>query len=183
LVREITLEITQYCPFGDCDYCSTNASLEGEHLPEEVIFEALNKIPKRIDVLNISGGEPMFHPSIGEILWRARLKARKVKLYTNMVDCIIYNTDKVKDIEVEANVCMIAGRNRYLPKPIINVKTHLLKLIHHGRGKHLPKQDVVVSRNFWDISHCDECDHLLLQADGKVVAAPCKKEYNGQDED
>jgi len=165
-VTEATIEITQYCPYGDCDYCSSNAGLEGEHLPFG-----------RLDILNVSGGEPMFHPSIGEILWQARIKAKKVKLYTNMIDCIIYNTDKVKDIEIEANVCMVAGRKRYLPKPIIKVKTHLLKLVHQGRGKNLPEQDIVVSRNFWDISHCDECNHILLQADGQVVEAPCKKSY------
>jgi len=105
-------------------------------------------------------------------------EGRKSQAYTNMIDVLLYNTDKVKDIEVEANVCAVGGRNIYLPKPIINVKTHLLKLVHQGRAKDLPEQDIVVSRNFWDISHCDECDHILLQADGRVVKAPCLKEYS-----
>lgn len=177
-MNEVTIEITQYCPYGDCDYCSSNASLNGKHLPLKLILETLEKFETPINILNISGGEPMFHPNIGEILWQGRIKAKKVKLYTNMIDVILYNTDKVKDIEVEANVCVVGGRDRYLPKPTINVKTHLLKLVHRGRAKDLPEQDIVVSRNFWDISHCDDCDHILLQADGKVVKAPCKKEYS-----
>ena len=24
---------------------------------------------------------------------------------------------------------------------------------------------------------CEQCNHILLQADGKVVSSPCKKEY------
>jgi len=183
-MTEATIEITQYCPYGDCDYCSSNASLDGTHLPLEKILKALGDFRVRfgkLDVLNISGGEPLFHPSIGEILWKARMYARRVKLYTNMIDVILYNTDKVKDIEIEANVCIVGGRTKYIPKPTISVKTHLLKLVHQGRAKDLPKQDVVVSRNFWDLSHCDNCDHILLQADGKVVVAPCKKEYSNED--
>ena len=177
MMTEETIEITQYCPYGDCDYCSSNASFEGQHLPLESILEKLNSIESRLDILNISGGEPMFHPNIGEILWQARMKAKKVRLYTNMIDVIIYNTDKVKDIEVEANVCMVAGRARYLPKPIIKVKTHLLKLIHRGRAKELPEQNIVVSGNFYDGSHCGECNQKVLQANGKTVSSPCKKDY------
>ena len=176
-MKEATIEITQYCPYGDCDYCSSNASLDGEHLPLDLILETIEKF-EPLKVLNISGGEPIFHPNIGEILWQSRKKAKKVRLYTNMIDVLLYNTDKVKDIEVEANVCMIGGRSRYLPKPIINVKTHLLKLVHQGRASDLPEQNIVVSRNFWDIDSCKDCDHILLQADGKVVKAPCVKEYS-----
>lgn len=176
-MKEVTIEITQYCPYGDCDYCSSNTSLDGDHLPLGTILNTLGEFKGKIDVLNISGGEPLFHPDIGEILWQCRLKAKKVRLYTNMIDVLVYNTDKVKDIEVEANVCMVSGRSKYLPKPIIQVKTHLLKLVHHGRAEKLPEQNISVSRNFWDISHCDDCDHILLQADGKVVKAPCRKTY------
>jgi len=79
-MKEATIEITQYCPYGDCDYCSSNASLDGEHLPLELILEALEKFETPLKILNVSGGEPMFHPNIGEILWQARMKAEKVRL-------------------------------------------------------------------------------------------------------
>jgi len=178
-MKEVTIEITQYCPYGDCDYCSSNASLDGKHLPLETILSTLDKLKLKgkIDVLNISGGEPLFHPDIGEMLWMSRIVAKKVRLYTNMIDAIVYNTDKIKDIEIEANICMVSGRDRYLPKPTIQVKTHLLKLVRQGRAKNLPEQNISVSSNFWDIGHCDDCDHMLLQADGKIVKAPCKKAY------
>jgi len=27
-------------------------------------------------------------------------------------------------------------------------------------------------------NNCDTCQHTLLQADGKIVEAPCKKDYD-----
>lgn len=174
---EHTVEITKYCPYGDCDYCSSNASRNGKHLTKEEILKNINAVERPIDILIISGGEPLFHPNIGEIIWFCRSKAEKVKVYTNMIECLVYNSDKIKDIEVEANVCMVSGRERYLPKPIIGVKTHLLKLVHQGRARKLSKQIVSVSTNFHEGKTCEECDHTVLQANGKIVSAPCKKEY------
>lgn len=178
---ERTIEITNYCPHADmCSYCSTNATSDMEtakflSFDEVINFLALVEGTERI---NISGGEPLFHPEIGKIIWACIKYSKDVRVYTNMIQHILYNTDFVKDIKVEANVCMVAGKQSYIPKPTIRVKTHLLKLIHQGKAKNLPEQDIVVSRNFWDISHCDDCDHILLQADGKIVRAPCKKEYD-----
>ena len=88
---EVTLEITRMCPHArSCDYCSTDATPDGEHLPKERVFEVLDEVlekidaskeeiticnpdledkitfeivdPKKIDVINISGGEPLCHP-------------------------------------------------------------------------------------------------------------------------
>lgn len=130
---------------------------------------------EKIDVLNISGGEPLCHPDFFEILTYCETIAPEVWVYTCALKNIRYNTHVVKEMRVEANLVLIAGRENYVPKS--PTKTHVLKLIHQGRGKDLPEQDIVVSRNFYDPNCAKTCDHIYLQADGKIVAAPCKKEY------
>ena len=176
---ERTIEITNYCPYADtCPYCSTNATSDMEEATFLTLDEITKLLTKGTGRINISGGEPLFHPEIGKIIWACMKSSKDVRVYTNMIQHIQYNTDFVKDIKVDANVCMVAGTHPYLPKPTIKVKTHLLKLIHQGKGKNLPEQDIKVSRNFCDETHCEECNHILLQADGKVVSSPCKKEYD-----
>lgn len=172
-MTEVTVEITQFCE-ESCDYCSTNASPQGQHLE----FETIEKFLKAVDNItriNISGGEPLSHPDFYKIIKLCESYCDEVWTYTNALKRIIYNADVLKEIEIHANVCLVAGRNHYIPKNVD--KTHVLKLIHQGRAKKLPEQNVVVSRNFWDIDACDSCQHLLLQADGNIVKAPCKKTY------
>ena len=178
---ERTIEITNYCPYADtCPYCSTNATSDMDKAKFLTFDEITNFLVEGIERINISGGEPLFHPEIGKIIWACMKSCKEVRVYTNMLHHIQYNTDFVKDIKIDANVCMVAGKHAYLPKPTIKVKTHLLKLIHQGKGKSLPEQYVEVSRNYCDETHCDDCGHILLQADGKIVTAPCKKEYDNR---
>ena len=176
---EVTVEITQWCPY-DCDYCSSNASDKGEHLDYETIEKFLNKHAHEITRINISGGEPLAHPAFFRILWYCKEITTNTWVYTNMLTNIIFNSHILEGICVEANVCVVPGRKNYIPKNVD--KVHLLKLVHHGRAKNLPKQEITVSHNFEsDCSHnCEDCKNILLQADGKVVEAPCKKDYGGK---
>jgi len=169
---ELTIEITQYCE-NYCDYCSTNASEDGEHLSFNVIKEFLEQHDE-IDRINISGGEPLSHPDFYEILKYCRIFTDDVWVYTNALDRIIYNTDVVKEIAVEANVCLTPGKYVYLPAKAS--KTHLLKLVRQGKAQDMDVGNYHVSGNITGCG-CDKCSHALLQADGKVVSAPCKKEY------
>ncbi len=169
---ELTIEITQYCEHG-CDYCSTNATEKGEHLPLETIKEFLEK-HKNINRINISGGEPLAHPEFYKILSYCREITCNVWVYTNALDKIIYNTDVVEEIEVEANVCLVPNRDIYIPKNV--QKTHLLQLIPQGRAKNMKPGRYHVSSNITG-HNCHKCQHQLLQADGKISPAPCKKEY------
>lgn len=170
---EVTIEITQYCPW-ECDYCSSMAGPTGQHLDLETILTFLKK-QKDITRINISGGEPISHPQFYEILMYCYTLTDNVWVYTNALTNIIFNASIRKEVTVEANVCVITGR--YINIPEKANKIHLLKLTHQGRAKDFPSQNIVVSRNFWDPEHCDDCNHTLLQADGKVVTAPCKKDY------
>jgi len=174
---EVTIEITQKC-FTYCKYCSSDASPTGKHLSGEKIKEFLNKLDSpSIERINISGGEPLMHPDFWNILQHCRAITKNVWVYTNALDKIIYNSDVIKEIDVEANVVVIPGKEVYIPCKVDRV--HLLKLIYQGRAKRLPEGlEITVSRNFWDEEHCKKCNYVLLQADGQVVEAPCKKSYH-----
>jgi hypothetical protein len=172
---EVTIEITQYCPF-ECPECSSNASSEGKHLPYDAITDFLGK-QKDITRINISGGEPLAHPQFFDILKLCYSMCADVRVYTNALKHIMFNSRVIHGVKVEANVDIVPGLNAYIPTREEASTVHLLKFIPQGRGRNIPNQDVVVSRNFYDPSHCEECSHILLQADGKVVRAPCRKDY------
>ena len=42
-----------------------------------------------------------------------------------------------------------------------------------GRGKNIKPVDMKLSGE-----DCANCNHKVLQANGKIVDAPCKKDYN-----
>ena len=170
---ELTIEITQYCD-NNCVYCSTNATPAGEHLDFDTIKDFLHTHKGNIDRINISGGEPLAHPEFYEIITYCRMFTDNVWVYTNALDRIIYNTDVVKEIKVEANVCLTPGKHVYLPATAS--KTHLLKLVRQGKAQDMEVGNYHVSGNITGCG-CDKCSHAVLQANGKVVSAPCKKEY------
>lgn len=174
--RELSLEITKRCPNAPkCDYCSTDATIDGEHLSKERIFEVLDQFEDQIEEIIITGGEPLCHPDFYEILIHSKTKVPVVWVYTCALEYIRYNTHVIREITVEANTVLLAGRENYIANP--PTRTHLLKLINQGRAKDLPEQDLVVSRNFYDPNCSETCDHIYLRADGKIVPAPCKKGY------
>ena len=172
---EVTIEITKFCE-NMCEYCSTNATPEGEHLDIEAISKFLSSIKlDPIDRINISGGEPLAHPDFYAILKLCEAYTDNVWVYTNALKQIIYNADVIGEIEVHANVCLVPGKLSYLPQKAD--KVHLLKLIKQGRAEDMDAGNFQVSGNLKGCDACSKCDHLLLQADGKIVDAPCKKDY------
>jgi len=176
---ELTIEITNYCE-NECDYCSSNASKSGKHLSYDEIEKFIHKnLENVIHRINISGGEPLSHPDFYKILLLCKKHTRSVWVYTNALEKIIYNSDVIKEIEVESNVCLIPGKSVYIPRNVS--KVHLLQLVRQGRAKDMEPGNYHVSSNITmsnDCDHnCDNCNHKLLQADGKIVEAPCKKDY------
>ena len=181
-MTELTIEITNYCPYS-CPFCSSNASPKGEHLDFETIhsfiMEHVNKLrndikkPMFLDRINISGGEPLAHPDFYKILQLCKKSAYKVHVYTNEIEYLEYNTHVLKEVQVSGNVCIIPGKDVYIPKGIFQVK--LLKFISQGRGKKIKNVRVTVSRNLKE--ECERnCGNLTLLANGEVVPAPCRKE-------
>ncbi len=169
-MREFTIEITTYCP-NECNYCSTNASVNGKHLDINVIYDFLirNKISSN-DRINISGGEPLAHPNFWNILQVCKNLTSDVWVYTNELKQIRYNTSIIKEIKIEANACLVPGESTYIPKNAN--KVHLLKLIPQGRAKNLNPINLKISGE-----NCKDCNHKVLQANGEIVDAPCKKNY------
>jgi molybdenum cofactor biosynthesis enzyme MoaA len=176
---EVTLEITNHCP-NTCRYCSTNASPQGGlYLIVKEISEFLHTInmESKVTRINISGGEPLSHPDFYQILCLCKRYSSEVWVYTNALTNIIYNSDIVDEIEVEANVCIVPGKSVYIPEKVDRV--HLLQLVKQGRAKDMRPANLHASGNISKSEHnCETCDHVLLQADKKVVMAPCKKDYS-----
>lgn len=173
MTQEITLEITQFCE-NNCDVCSSNATPLGKHLSLTRIIEFLDGYDS-VERINISGGEPLAHPDFYKIYKLCTEKTSNIWVYTNVIRNLIYNSDVVKEVRLEANVCIVPGKEIYIPKNAH--KVHLLKLVHQGRAKNFPDIDISVSRNFWDPDACKKCEHVVLQADGKGVMGPCRKKY------
>lgn len=175
---EVTIEITQYCP-NNCDYCSSNASTIGQYLDMSRIFKFLVGVMNKatIDRINISGGEPLSHPDFYDILTFCYNITDNVWVYTNAIKNIIFNADILDEVNVEANLCLVGGKWVHIPRKVDRL--HILKLIHQGRAKNLPRQNITVSSNFFKECNkdCNKCKHILLQADGQIVTAPCKKRY------
>ena len=172
---EVTIEITDYCP-NKCDYCSTNADpIRKNIIGLKEIKEFLNTIDS-IDRINISGGEPLSHPDFYRILELCESHTDNVWVYTNAIKQMMYNTDIIKEVKVEANVCLTPGRSVYIPENVD--KVHLLQLVKQGRAKDMEPANIKASGNIpRNNCSCDNCDHILLQADRRVVPAPCKKGY------
>lgn len=175
---EVTIEITDYCP-NNCAYCSTNAGpIRANILGYNEIRDFLAK-KDQVDRINISGGEPLSHPQFYSILELCKKYTDNVWVYTNAITQIMYNTDIVKEIKIEANVCLTPGKEVYIPKNAD--KVHLLQLVPQGRAKNMEPAKFHISSNIQaddDCEHdCGSCEHVLLQADRKIMEAPCKKNY------
>jgi molybdenum cofactor biosynthesis enzyme MoaA len=175
-MREFTIEITTYCPY-ECDYCSTNASIIGKPLPFDEIVKFLDKHNiLSEDRINISGGEPLAHPEFWNILQLCKSKTSDVWVYTNALKNIRYNSSVVHEINCEANVCITPGKSVYIPKKARMV--HLLQLVSRGRARNMYPVNIHVSGNIHSDEKCKKCNHMVLQADGKMADSPCRKNYD-----
>jgi hypothetical protein len=181
-VVEYTIEITQFCENG-CIYCSSNATEEGQHLPFGIIIGFLESRNITVDDrINISGGEPLAHPQFYHVLKACLSKTNNVWVYTNALQQIKYNAQVLtQGIRVEANYCLYPGCFERPTKIPDGTKINLLKFIPQGRGADLKDPYISVSGNLR--GGCAGCNHVLLQADARVVKSPCCKEYDRKEAD
>ena len=173
---EYTIEITQYCENG-CNYCSSNATPGGEHLPIGVIIDFLEKNSiEANDRINISGGEPLAHPDFYNILKACQRKTSNIWVYTNAIRQIKYNALVITEgVQVEANICLSPDFLNTQISIKDGTKINLLKLVPKGRGSNIKEIEIHVSGNIR--GDCSGCQHVLLQADGNIAQSPCKKNY------
>ncbi len=187
MAKERTIEIINYCPFG-CSYCSSDtlddAGMETgdfhEMLFQDVTARMHEAKGQGIELLHISGGEPMIHDAIGWIMLEARhLFGRGVILHTNLIPQIGYNPNICEGIRIHA----------YMTPDQVD-EVHVLKRIEQGResraailrmkeedhqrvlGGKPPK--VHCSAN-WHEACLEGCDHLVIKPDNTIVRGPCRK--------
>jgi hypothetical protein len=163
-MTEITFEITDYCPH-QCSYCSSNAGPEGNHWLEPFDIATILE-DKTYDRINISGGEPLAHPKFYDILLLCKdhitSRTGMVCVYTNAIECIIYNANILPGVRVEGNLPVTENVD----------KIHILKMVPQGYEARRP--DVHYSRN-WDNPKCKKCGHVIVRPDGRVTETPCNK--------
>lgn len=81
---EVTIEITQKCP-NQCIYCSSWSSIEKiDMLDYDLICRIVDDAEALgAKLINVSGGEPLLHPSIVPILRYIKSKGLNVRLYSS----------------------------------------------------------------------------------------------------
>lgn len=164
MAREFTIEITDYCPFK-CPFCSTDATdreVESKWLTAIYVVTLFRQAYEAgYAIVHISGGEPLFHQNIGNILWEAGriFGFENVWLHTNLVRNVATNFHVAPTVQFHA-----------FGTPEGYDQIHIVKRICQGRDK---RPEVNFSRNFDE--DCD-CDHYLIRADGTRVKGPCRKE-------
>jgi len=154
----------------------------GVQIPLNKLLTFVHFIANKFNItrINISGGEPLLHPEIGHIIIQCMsyVEHDKIWLYSNLIKNLIFNAYVMEEFgEIHANVILGAGLDIHVPSKKVDM-IHFLKLVPHGRAEEWKTVPMKVSGNFEVSEHdCTACSHVLLQADGKIVDAPCKKSY------
>lgn len=99
-LEELCLEITNKCLLN-CMHCSSDSHVEGEQLDKETILRVIDDFESlKGKELEISGGEPLLHPDIWEILKYCENKHFLTALYTTGV-ANLSNSDIVSRLNVD----------------------------------------------------------------------------------
>ena len=89
-LKELCLEVTNRCTMH-CIHCSTDTQENSGQMNELNLNEICSIISDFASlggmILEISGGEPILHPSLPEIVGFAKNKRLEVRLYTSGVGC------------------------------------------------------------------------------------------------
>jgi len=161
-MRELTLELTDYCPH-ECDFCSSKAGPRGRtFLPVWTARDVIQTTDA--EVIHLSGGEPLAHPDFWQIIRLAQSKVgpRNVRVMSNAIQWLAYNARVIDGVKVEANLT---------PEPGLK-QINVLKRVSQGREAAQPV--VKFSRNHGEDCTGD-CGHRVIRPDGSVSLTPCRK--------
>ena len=159
-MKEITFELTNYCPHT-CKFCSsdiTNDITEANFLSLEVIEEIL--YGKQFEHIILSGGEPLAHKDFYLIHKICELHTDDVIVYSNLIKHRVYNLHVIDGVYLEANVT---------PTPETD-KIHILRRVKQGKEKNRP--EVHLSRNH---SEDCSCEHRVVRPNGEIGRYTCDK--------
>lgn len=158
-MRELTLEITNYCPHK-CPYCSSdvvNNELEATFMSLDTVIKSLDG---RYDRIIISGGEPLSHSWFWSILQACKAHTDDVVVYSNAITHLVYNQSVIDGVYLEANVTVLPEVDR----------VHILRRVKQGKEANRP--EVHLSRNF---SEDCACEHRVIRPTGEIGLQPCNK--------
>lgn len=158
--KEITFELTNYCP-NKCKFCSSDVTKdyeEADFLSMQAIIDTLAN--RRFEHIILSGGEPLAHPNFYHIHKLCEKHTDDVIVYSNLIKHRVYNLHVIDGVYLEANVT---------PTPETD-KIHILRRVK--QGKEAARPEVHLSRNHFEDCFCD---HRVVKADGKVASQPCNK--------
>lgn len=159
-MKEVTFEITHYCPH-DCPYCSSRAFDDRSKAVLLTLSDIKRALKgKHYDRINLSGGEPVSHPQFYDILMLCYEHADDVPVYTNAFGHLRYNANVREGIYVEANLTVLPETD----------KINILRRVKQGREADRPQ--VHISRNF---RQSCACDHRVMIPSGEWVMTPCNK--------
>ena len=162
-MKELTLELTDYCPY-ECTFCSSNAGPDkGRFLDIERAEEVI--LDTDAQIIHLSGGEPLAHPHFWTILRlaQARVGGRNVRVMSNAIQWLSYNASVLDGVRVEVNLTAESGLDQ------VNV----LRRVDQGREHEQPV--VKFSRNHGDACPGD-CGHRVVRPDGTIANTPCRKD-------
>lgn len=163
--NEITIELTNFCPF-DCDYCSSD-SINVIH-DKNVWFQSIKDVKniledKHFKYIILSGGEPLCHPNFYWIWKECKEHCDDLIIYTNLLTHIIFNPNIIDGITKECNLNVNSDID----------KIHILKRVSQGRQKRRPETHF--SKNWGNKCDEDECNKFVVRKNGKMFKAPCDK--------
>ncbi len=99
MVKDLCFEIIQTCP-NNCLFCSSCAGIDKNKM---IDFETFKKVIDHfmeiggIEEISFSGGEPMLHPNIYEMIMYCKVKDIRVVLFTSGVK----KNNKMTDLEMQ----------------------------------------------------------------------------------
>jgi len=161
MTKELTVELTDYCP-NSCEFCSSNSD------PNQTTYLGLEIALKEIgeteaEIIHLSGGEPLAHPEFWKVLQAASEKvgAENVIVHTNAIRQLAFNLHVIPGVKTHG----------YITPEGVDV-LHIAKRIKQGKERKKPEP--YFSSNWDSCGDCAECEHRLVNPDG-VVGKPCNK--------
>ena len=100
---DLCFEIIEKCP-NECMFCSSNSCInKNKIISFEKFKEVIDKLHTKYGIkeLSLSGGEPLLHPNIYEMIKYAKDKGIKVVLFTSGIK--LYNTMPKEEVDYYIN--------------------------------------------------------------------------------
>jgi organic radical activating enzyme len=194
-VKELTLEITNYCE-RSCHWCSSYSSSMGIHVPLVTIQDQLKTYRQQCSTVRLSGGEPTTHPHFKKIVEYAADLDYEVQVLTagfnswiatratyivSMVDGESFDCLKSLlffGVGVSMEIVATRGNEENLLKAVElslhkGIPLHLLTLQKQGRAQYGSSPMKLLS--WTGDKGCNKKNKITITSEGKVVTCSALK--------